>query len=118
MQTAIAFDDEMHVLENVSRGKILLVDEDAGALEACSSSLRRQGHEVRACLSLPEDLSSLESEHFDLIAVKFGQIPNPEGDQFWSVTSNSSAIGPSCSWNAASVGRLTWMWRSWESATS
>ena len=118
MQTAMAFNDDIQVLEQVSRGKILLVDEDAGALEACSSSLRRQGHEVHARLSLPEDLSSLESEHFDLIAVKFGQIPNPEGGQFWSVRSNSAAIGPSCSWNAVSVGRLTWMWRSWESATS
>jgi hypothetical protein len=99
---------------NISRGKILLIDDDATALEARSASLRREGHDVRAFASFPEGLSCLESEHFDLIAVKLREVPSLEDERFWSVRSGSAAGGPSSFWHAASVGLVTWMWRTWE----
>jgi hypothetical protein len=101
-------------LENASRGKILLIDDDTKALEARSASLRREGHEVRAYASFPEGLSRLESEHFDLIMVKLEEIQSVEKEEFWSVSSRSTAGGPSSFWHAASIGLVTWMWRTWE----
>jgi response regulator RpfG family c-di-GMP phosphodiesterase len=99
---------------NNSRGKILLINDDAKALEAYSSSLRREGHEVRAFLSFPEGLSCLESDHFDLIMVKLREVPSFEGEGCWSVKSRSTAAGLSCLWHTVSTGVVTWMWRTWE----
>jgi hypothetical protein len=100
-------------VENCSQGKILLIDGDVKDLEAYSASLRREGHEVRAFASLPEGLSHLQSEHFDLIVVKLAQVSGLEDDRFWSVESRSSP-GWSSLWNAVSTGTATWMWRTWE----
>jgi len=97
-------------VENTSGGKILLIDDDARALEARSSNLRREGHEVRALASLPESLSCLESEHFDLIVVKLAEGPNGEGERSWSVRSRFTAGGMSSFWHAVSVGFVLWMW--------
>jgi len=98
---------------NVSGGKILLIDDDATALAARSASLRREGHDVRAYASLPEGLSQLQSEHFDLIMVKLKEIPNVNSEEFWSVRSRSG-IGSPSSWHAASLGLVTWIWRTWD----
>jgi response regulator RpfG family c-di-GMP phosphodiesterase len=105
-------------LGNSSRGKILLIDDDAKALEAYSASLRREGHEVHAFASLPEGLSCLESEHFDLIMVKLKELPDSANEEFWTVRSRSKLAGPSCIWNAATAGFVTWMWRTWEHRTN
>jgi hypothetical protein len=104
-------------LGNVGGGKILLIDDDTAALAARSASLRREGHDVRAYVSLPEGLSRLESEHFDLIMVKLKDLPNVSIDEFWSVRSRSPAGSPS-SWHAACVGLVTWMWRTWDLKTN
>jgi len=98
---------------SVSRGKILLIDDDARERETRCASLRREGHEVRAYASLPEGLSRLESEHFDLIMVKLKEMPNTDSDEFWSVESRSTTGSPA-SWHAASVGLVTWLWRTWD----
>jgi hypothetical protein len=100
--------------ENTNRGKILIIDDDAKALEARSASLKREGHEVRAYASFPEGLSCLESEHFDLIVVKLKEVPTLEDRGFWSVSTRSPAGGPSSFWHAASIGLDTWLWRTWE----
>ena len=96
------------------RGKILVVNDDAQDLEAYSSSLRQEGFEVRAFVSYPEGLSCLESEHFDLVMVKLRKVPSLEDEEFWSVRSRSPAAGLTCFWQAASIGVVTWMWRTWE----
>ena len=101
-------------VENTSRGKILLIDDNARALEARSASLRREGHEVRAFASFPEGLSCIESGHFDLIVVKLREVPGLEDERFWSVRSGSTPAGPSCFWHAVSIGLITWMWCTWE----
>ena len=103
---------------NTSRGKILLIDDDAKALEARSASLQREGHSVRGYSSFPEGLSCLESEHFDLIMVKLKEVPSLEDEEFWSVSSRSPAGGPSSFWHAASIGLDTWLWRTWEHWTN
>jgi len=100
-------------VENTSKGKILLIDDDAAALASRSADLRREGHDVRAYASLPEGLSQLQSEHFDLIMVKLLEVPNMNNEEFWSVTSRSTSGSPS-SWHAASVGLVTWLWRTWD----
>lgn len=101
-------------IENSRGGKFLLIDDDAGALEAYSSSLRREGHEVRAFASFSEGLSCLESEHFDLVVVKFKGVPALEDEPFWTVKSKSAAGGFGCFWHAVSIGVATWMWRTWD----
>ena len=101
-------------IETSTRGKILLIDDNAKALEARSASLRREGHDVRAYASFPEGVSCLDSEHFDLIAVKLKEVPSLEKEEFWSVSSGSNAGGPASFWHAASIGMVTWMWRTWE----
>jgi hypothetical protein len=55
MQVEDVYYSAAQEVENTSRGKILLIDDDARALEACSSSLRREGHEVRAFVSFPDE---------------------------------------------------------------
>jgi hypothetical protein len=105
-------------VENTSRGKILLINDDTRALESHSSSLRREGHEVRAFASFPEGLSCLESEHFDLIVVKLGEVPSLEDEQFWSVRTRSTAGGMSRFWHAVSIGLVTWIWCTWEAWTN
>jgi len=105
-------------VENTRRGKVLLINDDAGALEAYCSSLRREGHDVRAFASFPEGLSCLESEHFDLIVVKLAEVPTLEDERFWSVRSRSAAGGLSSLWHAVSIGLVTWMWRTWEHWTN
>jgi len=104
-------------LDNTSGVKILLIDDDARELAARSASLRREGHEVRAFASLPEGLSQIQSGHFDLIMVKLKKLPNLESEGFWSVGSKSNGGSPS-SWHAASVGLVTWMWRTWNVKTN
>jgi response regulator RpfG family c-di-GMP phosphodiesterase len=99
---------------NTGRGKILLIDDDAKALEARSASLQREGHSVRAYSSFPEGLSRLESEHFDLIVVKLKEVPSLEAEGFWSVSSRSPAGSLSSFWHAATIGLDTWLWRTWE----
>jgi hypothetical protein len=99
---------------NTSRGKILIIDDNAKALEARSERLRREGLEVRAFASLPEGLSCFESEHFDLIVVKLKEVHDLENEDFWSVSSRSTAGGPVSFWHAATFGLVTWMWRTWE----
>jgi len=107
-----------HEDETIARGRILLIDDDARALESRSASLRREGHDVRAYASFPEGLSRLESEHFDLIMVKLKEVPNLENEEFWSVGSSGSAGGPGPLWHAASIGLVTWMWQTWETRTN
>jgi len=114
MQAGQVYHTDDESLGNNSRGKILLIDDDAKALEAYCASLRREGHEVRAFASLPEGLSCLESEHFDLIMVKLKELPDSASEKFWTVRSRSSLDGPSCIWNAATAGFVTWMWPTWE----
>jgi ActR/RegA family two-component response regulator len=104
-------------IENTSRGKILIIDDDVTDLAARTASLRREGHEVLAYASLPEGLSRLQSEHFDLIMVKLKEVPNVDSEGFWSVKSTSAA-GSSSSWHAASLGLTTWMWRTWDVKTN
>jgi response regulator RpfG family c-di-GMP phosphodiesterase len=99
---------------NSSRGKILLVNDDAQDLEAYSSSLRQEGFEVRASVSYPEGLSCLESEQFDLVMVKVRKIPSLQDEESWSLKSRSPVAGLSCFWQAMTIGMVTWMWRTWE----
>jgi len=99
--------------ENIGRGKILLIDDDATELAARTESLRREGHEVRAYASLPEGFSRIQSEHFDLIMVKVKEVPNVESEEFWTVKSKYTTGSPS-SWHAASLGLVTWMWHTWD----
>jgi len=101
-------------LEPTTRGRILLIDDNAEALEARTASLRREGHEVHAYASFPEGSSCLNSEQFDLIMVKLSEVPSVDNEEFWSVASKSTACGPAFFWHAASIGLVTWMWRSWE----
>jgi len=108
----VLFTDEQEV-GNTSRGKVLIIDDNAKAREARSASLRREGMEVRAFASFPEGLSCFESEHFDLIMVKLKEAQDLEQD-FWSVSSRSTAEGPISLWHAATTGLVTWMWRTWE----
>jgi len=96
------------------RGKILVVGEVTKDLEAYSSSLRQEGFEVRAFASYREGLSCLESEHFDLIMVKLREVPDLQDEEFWRVKSRSPAAGLSWFWQGISIGRVTWMWRTWE----
>jgi len=103
-------------VENISGGRILLIDDDATALAQRTATLRREGHDVCAYASLPEGLSQLQAEHFDLIMVKLKEVPDVSTDEFWSVKSRSAAGSPS-SWHAASVGLTTWMWRTWDLKT-
>ena len=117
MQAAELYYSTEPELENTSRGKILLIDDDAAALAARSADLRREGHEVRAYASLPEGLSQLQSEHFDLIMVKLKELPNQNSEEFWSVESTSTTGSPS-SWHAASLGLVTWIWRTWNVETN
>ena len=118
MQAAQVYYTDDEGLGNNSRGKILLIDDDATALEAYSASLRREGHDVHAFASLPEGLSCLESEHFDLIMVKLKEVPDSGDKAFWTVRSRTTLAGPSCIWNAATAGFVTWMWRTWECWTN
>jgi len=113
MQAAEWYDATGQDQGNISGGRILLIDDDAEALEARSASLRREGHEVRAYASFPEGLSHLDSEHFDLIMVKLKDVPGIDNEEFWTVKSRSTIGGPS-SWHAASIGLVTWMWHTWE----
>jgi len=106
--------DVAQEVELTSRGRILVIDNDAGALEARTSSLRRDGHEVRALASLPEGMSCLEPERFDLIVLKLGEGPTSEAGRFWSVGSRSTSGGTSCFWHAVSIGLVMWMWPAWE----
>ena len=117
MQAGELYYTTEHELENISRGKILLIDDNATDLAARAASLRREGHEVRAYASLPEGLSRVQTEHFDLIMVKLKEVPNVDSEEFWSVKSRSAA-GSSSSWHAASVGLTTWMWRTWDVKTN
>jgi len=102
---------------NISGGKILLIDDDTTALAARCARLRLEGHEVRAYASLVDGLSQLQSEHFDLIMVKLKEVPDSYSEEFWSVKSRSPAGSPS-SWHAASVGLVTWLWRTWDVRTN
>ena len=102
---------------NSSGGKILLIDDDVTDLAARSETLRRAGHDVRAYASLADGLSLVQSEHFDLIMVKLKDLPDVNSEEFWSVKSRSSAGSPS-SWHAASVGLVTWLWRTWDVKTN
>lgn len=117
MQAGELYYTTEHELENISRGKILLIDDDATDRAARAASLRRDGHDVRAYDSLPEGLSRVQSEHFDLIMVKLKEVPNVDSEEFWSVKSTSAA-GSSSSWHAACVGLTTWMWRTWDVETN
>jgi response regulator RpfG family c-di-GMP phosphodiesterase len=99
---------------NTSRGKILVVNDNAQDLEACSSSLRQEGFEVRAFASYPEGLSCLESEHFDLVMVKLRKVPSLEDEESWSVRSRSPATGLTCFRQAVSIGVVTLMWCTWQ----
>ena len=97
-----------------SRGKILVVDDNAQDLETYSSSLRQEGFEVRAFASYPEGLSCLESEHFDLVMVKLRKVPSLEDEESWSVRSRSPATGLTCFRQAVSIGVVTLMWCTWQ----
>jgi len=112
----LLFTDEQAV-DNVSRGKVLIIDDNARALEVRSANLRREGLEVRAFASFPEGLSCFETEHFDLIMVKLKEVQDLE-QEFWSVGSRSAAGGPASFWHAATTGLVTWMWRTWEVRTN
>jgi hypothetical protein len=113
----LLFTDEQEA-GNTSRGKVLIIDDNAKALEVRSASLRREGLEVRAFASFPEGLSCFESEHFDLIMVKLKEVQDLENEEFWSVSSRSTAEGPISFWHAATTGLVTWIWRTWEVRTN
>ena len=113
MQAGEFYYNTEHEPESISKGKILLIDDDATALAVRSRDLRREGHDVHACASLPEGLSQLQAEHFDLIMVKVKEVPDADSEEFWSVKSKSTTGSPS-SWHAASVGLVTWLWRTWD----
>jgi len=53
--------------QKVSRGKILLVDEDASDLQLYSSLLRGVGHKVDGCRTYLEGAEKLERECYDLV---------------------------------------------------
>jgi DNA-binding NtrC family response regulator len=104
--------------ETTSRGKILVVGDGSKDLKSYSSSLRQEGFEVRTFASCPEDLSCLESEHFDLIMVKLREAPDLQGENFWRVRSRSPAAGVPWFWQGMSIGMVTWMWRTWDLRTN
>ena len=56
----------------VQRGKILLVDEDAGDLQLYSSLLRDEGHRVDGCTTYVEGAERLEREWYDLVILSQG----------------------------------------------
>ena len=101
-------------LLDADRAKFLLINGDAKALEAYTSLLRRDGHEVYASPSFPEGSSCPESEHFDLMMVKMGGLPDSEDERFWKLRAGSAVDGPSCSWHSATTGDVAWVWRTWE----
>ena len=94
------------------------IDDDSSALQAYSSSLRREGHEVRAFASFSEGLSCLESEHFDLIVVKLKEVSSLNDERFWTVESRFPATGLACYWHAVSTGLATWLWRTWDNRSN
>jgi hypothetical protein len=106
--------DSAQQIENTQGGKFLLIDDDSSALKAYSSSLRREGHEVRAFASFSEGLSCLESEHFDLVMVKLREVSSLNDERFWTVESRFPAGSLACYWHAVSIGLVTWMWRTWD----
>jgi len=116
MEISGVLDSVAQELGNPSRGKILVVDDDGGDLEAYSSSLRQEGHEVRTFASFREGSSSLESEHFDLIMLKLKEVSGVNADRFWSVRSSSTNGGPS--WQGVSIGGVAWIWRALEARTN
>jgi len=109
-------DAQQMAIEN-TRGvkflKFLLIDDDAKALAAFSSSLRREGNQVRAFDSISEGLACLESEHFDLIMVKLREV-KLDDEQFWTVKPRAPVSRLACFWHAVSTGVVTWMWRTWD----
>ena len=56
----------------VRRGKILLVDEDAGDLQLYTSPLRDQGHNVDDCTTYLEGAQRLERGRYDLVVLSQG----------------------------------------------
>jgi hypothetical protein len=114
MQGDELYFDSAEQFANTRGGKFLLIDDDTSALAAYSSTLRRQGHEVRAFTSFSEGLSCLGSEHFDLVVVKHRGVSDLNDGRFWSVKSRADAAGGACLWNAVSTGVVTWMWRTWD----
>ena len=56
----------------VQRGKILLVDEDAGDLQLYSCLLRDEGHSVDGCTTYLEGAERLEREWYDLVILSQG----------------------------------------------
>jgi len=99
---------------DAARGKILVINDDAHDLETSSSSIRREGFEVRAFASFPDGLSCLESEHFDMVMVKLREVPSLKDEEFWSVRSKSAVGGLSRIWQAVSTGVATVMWCTWD----
>jgi DNA-binding NtrC family response regulator len=59
-------------LLKVRRGKILLVDEDAGDLQLYTALLRDQGHSVDDCTTYLEGAQRLEREWYDLVILSQG----------------------------------------------
>ena len=59
-------------IQFVSRGRVLLVDEEPGDREYCRTTLQAQKFEVRTCGSYSEALRCLDTEAFDFIIVSQG----------------------------------------------
>ena len=56
----------------VQRGRILLVDEDAGDLQLYSALLQGEGHRVDGCTTYVEGAERLERECYDLVILSQG----------------------------------------------
>jgi DNA-binding response OmpR family regulator len=78
----------MSLLSNVSTtsGRILVVDDDAGARDLIVSSLRADGHEVDASGSGIEALRMLGREWYDLIVSNL-RMPELDGPSLYSAVS-------------------------------
>lgn len=57
--------------KNSTGKKILLIDDQVDYLEATSTLLKREGHEVKSVLSGMEGINILKNEHYDLLLVDY-----------------------------------------------
>jgi DNA-binding response OmpR family regulator len=72
MPEVVTTRDVDHVQGRATKGKILLVDEDAEDLQLYTSLLREQGHLVDCCTTYLEGADRLERGWYDLIILSQG----------------------------------------------
>jgi DNA-binding NtrC family response regulator len=67
----------------VSRGRVLLVDDDESVCESLSAVLTRAGHSVRAVRSAEDGMRALRGEAFDCLVLDY-RLPDLRGDVLYA----------------------------------